>query len=178
MMTNKLEENESAENLDFKTLEPWQVDRYIEIVRENNEKIKKFKEIAKKRKLEIDNKLKLEEEKVDRENHFLLTTLNSFAKSQDDLRSTKTQYKYESLAGDVIIKKSLPKTTPPSKDKYEDIEEVYPEFVEDVTTKKVKWGELKRNLIIQDGEIYDKNSGEKVSHLFNMEISEEKTEVK
>lgn len=161
-----------------KTLENWEVDKYIQIVKENNESIKKFKEIAKKRKEELDRQLQTKVDRLENENSFLLTTLNQYAKDQEDLRSTKTQYKWEGLSGDVIIKKSLPKTTPPSRDKYEEIAKVYPEFVEDVQTKKVLWGELKKRLVIQAGNIYDKETGEDVHHLFNMEIPEERTEVK
>lgn len=174
------EENQefNREQPHHKTLENWEVDKYIQIVKENNASMEKFKEIAKQRKEELDQQLQVKVDRLEKENSFLLSTLNQYAKDQEDLKSTKTQYKWEGLSGDVIIRKSLPKTVPPSRDKYEDIAKVYPEFVENVQTQKVLWGELKKKLIIQADTIYDRETGEDVHHLFNMEIPEERTEVK
>lgn len=163
---------------DTTKLEPWMIDKYIDIVKANNEKLKKFQKIADQRKGEIDSALNEATRKITKENDTLLTTLNLFAKDQADLLSTKTQYKWESLSGNVIIKKALPKLTPPNKEKYDAIKKQYPEFVEEVKTDKILWSELKKSLKLQDGKVYDGTTYENVTGLFNVEVSEERTEIK
>lgn len=159
-------------------LENWQVDKYIETVKNNNATIKKYEDTLEKRILDLKQQFKQKEESLLKENQYLLTTLAEFAKTQKDLKSTKTQYKWESLSGNIIIKKSLPKTKKPTIDKIEAIESSYPELVEKEEVKKLNWKDLKSKIIIQNGVPYDKETGEDLSEIVDIEVSEEEIQVK
>ncbi|WP_226035779.1 host-nuclease inhibitor Gam family protein [Aquibacillus saliphilus] len=177
MESNQIDELE-YEDLDATKLEQWKVDALIEDIRENNNDIKKYKDILDKRIAEL--KLNFENKKttLEKRNHYLLSTLNTYAKQQKDLKSTKTQWKYSSLSGDILIKKPLPKLQKPVKDTYKDIQKLYPELVEDVTEQNLNWKDLKSKLVVQNGEVYDKESGENLSSYIDIEISDEETIVK
>lgn len=173
-----LSEEEIQELQDEAELESWKVDKYVSTIKENNEEIDKYKEILKKRKEELDLLFKQKEESLKKQNHFLLTTLNTFAKSQKDLKSTKTQFKYPSLSGDIVIKKSQSKLKKPeSKEVLEKIEKSYPDLIVKETTRKLNWKDLKSKLIVQDGTIYDKETGENVDELVTYEVTEEETKI-
>lgn len=159
-------------------LEQWKIDKYISIVKDNNATIEKYKKILKERIADLELQFKQKEEKLLKENHYLLTTLGMFAKNQKDLKSTKTQYKWEGLSGDVIIKKALPKTKKPAKDKIEEVEKIYPELVVVEEVKKLNWRDLKSKIIIQNGIPYDKETGEDLSGIVEIEVSEEEIQVK
>ncbi|PAV30333.1 hypothetical protein CIL05_07635 [Virgibacillus profundi] len=167
---------EEIENIDFAQLESWKVDKYIELVKENNETIKKYEEILEKRKAELDFHFKTKEEKLLKTNHFLLTTLNTYAKTQK-MQKAKTQSKYTSLAGDIVIKQPQDKLVKPTTKDIEAIEKLYPEFVEKVETKKINWKDLKPKFVIQAGTVYDQETGEAIEAI-KYETTEETTEVK
>lgn len=171
---------EDYENIDTKTLEKWQVDSYIKTVKENNEAIAKFKEIKDQHIRQLEEQFEEKKRIKSNENHFLLTTLGEFARLQKETKSTKTQLKYESLQGNVVIKKSVPKMNVPPKKNHEQIKEVFPELIETVeTTKLAGWAEFKRDLVIQDGRTYRKSTGELLDEeLFPITVNEEKIEVK
>lgn len=170
--------NEEYHIEDPATLEQWQVDKYIGIIKENNEAIKKYKDILKHRIQDLEFQYKQKEEKLLKENHYLLTTLGEFAKQQKDLKSTKTQYKYESLTGNIIIKKVLPQPKKPVVEKIGDVEKLYPELVESEIVKKLNWRDLKSKIIIQKGVPYDKETGEDLSRIISIEFSEEEIQIK
>lgn len=159
-------------------IESWKIDSLISQVRENNNEIEKLKEILDKRKQQLDLDYKVKEDSLLRQNHFFLTTLNTYAKSQKDLKSTKSQYKYTSLSGNVIIKKSLKKIKKPNDKTIEKIEKIYPDFIEVEQKKKLKWADLKKKFIIQGDNVYDQETGEDVSEFITYDISDEETIIK
>lgn len=158
-------------------MEAWKVDSAIEQVKDINEEINKLKDILDKRtndlKLQFENK----KESLLKQNQFLLTTLGEFARTQK-LKKTKTQSKYTSLAGDVVIKHAKQNPKKPDKNKIDKIEKVYPELIEVEEVKKLNWRELKSRLIIQDGKVFDKETGEDVSGLVDIEVKGEEVLVK
>lgn len=170
-----LEENHEQ---DIQTLENWQVDKYIERVKENEATIKKYKDTLEQRILDLKQQFKQKEESLLKENQYLLTTLGEYAKLQEDLKSTKTQYKWESLSGNIIVKKVLPKPTKPTEKKMKDIEKSYPDLVTKETIKKLNWADLKKKIIIQDGVPYDQETGESLNEMVDIEYSEEEIQIK
>lgn len=179
-MSNKeIEFNvENIENKNPQSLEPWLIDKYIEIVKKNNDEIKKYEKILKERIADLEHQFKEKKQKLQNENHYLITTLGEFAKYQKDLHETKTQYKYKSLTGDIVIKKSLPKIKAPDNKNLEKVEKLYPEYVKKEEIKKLNWADLKKKIVLQNGIPYDKETGEELSDFIEVEYSEEKIEIK
>lgn len=169
---------DNIEEINVAGLEDWKVDRYIEEIKENNENLKRYEVIMNKRINELKEQYNQKKESILKKNHFLLTTLNTYAKQQKALKSTKTQQKLSLLSGDIVIKKAAKKMKAPTKDKVEKLVENYPEhkIVEEVV--KIDWKELKKKLIIQDGVVIDKETGEDISDLVTIEDLPEETIVK
>jgi len=167
------------ENIDIANIESWKIDQMIEKVKENNEDLKLYKEQLKERMKEFTDKLNHQYEekkaKIDKENQFLLTSLSQYAKSQPKLKKAKTQSKFSSLSGDIVIKHPVKKIQKPEKEKEEKLMEKYPEFVEEVTVKKFKWAEAKKLFVIQGERVFDKETGEEVTDA--VEITETPEEV-
>jgi len=166
------------EKINVKTLETWKVDTYIKIIKDNNEDLKRYKEILEKQVDELNSKFEDKKNKIDKENRYLLVTLGQFAKLQPSLKTTKTKHKYTSLQGNIEIKRQIPKVSKPEKDVYDKIKELYPEFVEEVKENKVDWKELKKKFIIQNGKIFDKETGEQIEEVFSIETNDEEITVK
>src|SRR5690625_2334236 len=150
----------------------------IERVKKNRAELGKLREIKDKRIDEIEHSYNLKKEKLEKANEYLITTLGEFAKSQDDLKETKTQKKYTALSGDIIIKKSKRNFLKPEKKHTDTIESIYPDLVVENTTKKIKWAELKKLLVEQDGKIYDKEAHADLTGLVGIEEKPEEFDVK
>src|SRR5690606_3005706 len=164
---------------DVSEIEEWKIDRMIEEIKENNTELERLKEIRDKRIEEINERYRLQEEKILKKNHYILSTLKQYAFMRKDiLKETKTQFKLPMLSGNVIIKKPIPKVAKPSSDQIEKIERLFPEYVEKVEEKKVNWKELKKQLIIDGNRIIDANTGEDVTDIFEIEEGKEEVIVK
>lgn len=159
-------------------IEDWKADLYLQKVKENNAHLDKLKNIADERKKHIDDQYKLQEEKVKKENHFLLTTLRNYTLNQESSKESKTQIKSKSLSGEIIIKKPSVKMVKPSNDVIDTIESLYPEHVQEVSNKKIDWAGLKKKLIIQGESVYDAESGESLDGLITTEVTPEETIIK
>lgn len=171
---------EELEETKIPEIEQWKIDKAIKRVKDNNEEIARLKQILEDRKADLDAQFEKKVQPMLKENQFLTVTLTEYAKTQP-LKETKTQRKYTSIEGEVVIKKPQKKMIKPNvKDEktLEKIEQLYPEYVEEVKTKKLKWSDLKRKLVIQDDRVYDKETGEDVSHIVDFEVTEERTEIK
>lgn len=164
---------------DVAQIESWKIDKMVEEVKNNNAELERYKEIRDRRIEEIKQQYKEKEDKILKRNYFILSTLREYASLQKyALKSTKTQYKLPLLSGDIIIKKSIPKVVKPESEKIEEIEKLFPEYVEKVEEKRVNWKELKKQLIIDGNRIIDANTGEDVTDLFDIEVNEEEVIVK
>lgn len=164
---------------DIAKIESWKIDRMIEEIKENNAELERLKEIRDRRIEEINERYRLQEEKILKKNHYILSTLKQYAFMRKDiLKETKTQFKLPMLSGDIIIKKSIPKVAKPSKDKIKEIEKVYPDFIERVEEKKVNWKELKKKLIVNENRVIDSETGEDVTDIFKIEENEEEVIIK
>lgn len=159
-------------------IEDWKADAYLQRVKENNAHLDKLRNIADERKKHIDYQYTLQEEKVKKENHFLLTTLRNYTLNQESSKESKTQIKNKSLSGEIIVKKPTVKMTKPSNDVLDTIESLYPEHVQEVTSKKLDWAGLKKKLTIQGESVFDESTGEKLDGLINTEVTPEETIVK
>ena len=167
-----------SKDFNVEEMEQWEADKYIEIYKNNEAELKKHKNILEKRKHDLELSYKAIEEKINAENKKILEVLEEFAKRQDDLKSTKTQDKWESLSGNVVIKKPVAKVNKPPKKQEEIIKEHYPEFFVERIEEHFDWANLKKRIIIQDGVAYDKETGEELTGIIDVTITESKTEIK
>ncbi len=169
---------DNIEDVEVNDLEDWMVDRYIEDIKANNEDLKRYEDIMNRRIDELKGQYNRKKDSILKNNHFLLTTLNTYAKRQKSLKETETQQKYTSLSGEVIIKKPVKKMMAPTKEKVEKLVEAYPEYkiVEEVV--RVDWKELKKRFDIKNEKAYDKETGEEVSDLVTIEDQPEETIIK
>lgn len=172
-MSEELTEYQVDENVT--ELESWKVDKYISQVKENNEQIKQLEEIFNKRVEDLRQQFEQKKEQLTQMNHYLLTTLGQFARTQPNLKSTKTQFKLPLLSGDIIIKKPIQKIEKPKKDNEKKIAAIYPELTKTEEIVKLDWTELKKKLVIQDGRIFDQETGEDLTSL--IEITEKEEEI-
>ena len=168
---------DNIEELDVANIEQWKTDSMIQEVKDNNEEIDKFKSILDERINELQAQFNFKKDTLTKRSYFLLSTLKEYAKTQK-LRKAKTQSKYTSLAGDIIIKHGSKNVAKPKKEVIDKIEELYPEYVETVEDKKVNWKDLKKKFIIQEDRIFDQETGEDVTSLLDIEEKEEEVIVK
>ncbi|MBM7598293.1 hypothetical protein JOC34_000650 [Virgibacillus halotolerans] len=178
MMEEEFDDINTDEEIDIKTLEDWKVDKYVNRVKKNNEEIKRYKEIMDKQVADLKHQFKHKEEALTKENGYLLSTLGQYARTHKSLQSTKTMFKLPMLNGDVVIKKSVPKPQAPKDDMVDKFEKEFPEYVEKVVTKKVKWADFKKKLIVQSDKTYIKETGESVSHLIDTDANPEEVIIK
>lgn len=97
-------------------------------------------------------------EKYDRDTGYLKACLKEYFATVDS-KETKTQATYKLLHGSLVWKK------PKQKINHDDAELLKAlagtEYIE--TKESVKWGEYKKNLTIQDGQVIDTTTGELVT---------------
>ncbi|WP_079709728.1 host-nuclease inhibitor Gam family protein [Paraliobacillus ryukyuensis] len=166
------------ETIDVNSIETWKIDSMIKEVKDNKEEIAKLEEIANQHIEEIKHTLQTKKDKLLKQNSFLLSTLAEFAKLQKDTKNQKSQMKWTSLNGDIIIKKSKQNFSKPKNDTIDQIEEEYPELVEHETVKKLKWKDLKDKLQEKDGKVYYTETGEDISKFVSIEVKPEEYDVK
>lgn len=108
------------------------------------------------------NELKRKESKIkkeyERNKEYFTSLLEEYYRENElDVKETKTQFSYKLLSGDLIYKKKKKKIIKSDEKKL--IEELNDtEFVEEV--KKLKWGELKKQLEIVNDSVVNKVTGE------------------
>lgn len=153
----------------------YEADRYIREYKELEKEKAKFTDIADNEKKYIDDQLKFKLTKIDERQQDIELTLKQFSSTREDLKEAKTQFKYTSLSGEVVIKKDSVKL------KQElDIEDVknsdFKHFVTVEQKEKLNWADMKRLLVIKDNNIINSETGEVVK-LKGLELEEEKGEV-
>ncbi|GLO66280.1 host-nuclease inhibitor Gam family protein [Oceanobacillus kimchii] len=171
------EENNNVEE-NVAELELWKVDAMIEDLKNNNEHIEKLNEIYNQRVAELKKLLDEKVEKITKDNHFIKTTLSTYAKSSQDVKETKTQFKLPLLSGNIIVKKGKRTLNAPKKDNEAKLISLYPDFVEKVTTDKFKWSDLKSKLEIVEDRVFDTESGEDITDAVNLVEKPEEIEIK
>lgn len=153
----------------------YKADRYIREYKELEAEKDKFKEIAKQEKQHIESTLEYKLKRIQEQQQDIEITLKEFVKDRDDLKEAKTQFKYTSLSGEVVMKKDIWKM----KQKL-DIEDVkksdFKHFVTVEQKEKLNWADMKRLLVIKEKNIINTETGE-IVNLKGLELEEEKGEV-
>lgn len=153
----------------------YKADRYIREWKELEAEKDKFKKIAEQEKQQIESTLEYKLKRIQKQQQDIEITLKEFAKDREDTKETKTQYKYTSLSGEVVMKKDVWKMK-----QNLDIEEVkksyFKHFVTVEQKEKLNWADMKRLLIIKDNNIINSETGEVVK-LKGLELEEEKGKV-
>lgn len=170
------ETNELEHESNYGSIEPWMADKYIETVKNNLQEIQRHEETRDERKKELDERCKEIEDKLLNENEYMLRMLKEYALDQEDLHATKTQYKYTSLSGTIVIKKPVTKiVTPTRKADVEKVLEKFPDFSKKVETEKLDYANLKKELFLQDDKVF--HGEEDVTDVFKLDKVPEKIEI-
>lgn len=165
---NEFMEIEEMETLlGAKTFTDVDADRLIRIFKAIDADRAKFKDLATRQIEDIKARAAAKEEKYHKELESIALQLKTFAETQKT-KDTKTQRKYQSLSGDVIIKKGAADIKADTAALLQAIEGYpvftdtdYTEFIKVETVKKLDWRGLKARLSITDtGAIFDRETGE------------------
>lgn len=152
-----LEENVASAGESKEGLTPAMADTYIGLVKQNNEDIERFKQIYEERVKELKATLDQKVGALEQSNNRIGQILNTFAKEQEDLRTTKTKQSLELLSGTIEISRPVEKIIKPTGKKSETaLKEKFPEHTvkETKVQEKFQWAALKKDLYIQDGKVY------------------------
>lgn len=162
----------------YKQLEEWMIDERIESVKNRNKEIERLKEIAEKRKEQIDLKTNSDIEKLQKQNEYDLTTIRQWVLESENKQETKTQYKLKFPSGDTVIKKPSQSVKKPSKKQFEELFKAYPEFKKKKEDYDLNWKDLKSRLKIINDKIIDAETGEDVTNLFEVDVKDEEVIIK
>ena len=153
----------------------YKADIYIREWKELEAEKNKFKEIAETEKKYIDSKLEFKLKRIKEQQQDIEMTLQEFSSHREDLKETKTQFKYTSLSGEVVMKKDMLKIK-----QNLDIEDVkksdFKHFITVEQKEKLNWADMKRLLVIKDKNIINTETGE-IVNLKGLELEEEKGKV-
>jgi len=152
----------------------YDIDVAIIKVKEINEEVERYKETFKEHVAELERKLNDKVEKLEKRKEWELYNLKQVAMNSAHKKETKTQYKYSSLSGDIIIKKSAVKMVKPNLDA-----DIIKSKFADYAKEKVElnWAEMKKVLIIDGDVVKNAKTGEVVLEV-ELEETPEKVEVK
>lgn len=153
-------------------------DALVEQLKENEQEIQKYKDLAKERVDMIIDLLQVKVNKLYSNNEGIKFELLQIA-NMSDLKETKTQRKLELLAGDVIIKKATKKFKNDNKLLLEALKESRPDLVKEKVMESLDWANYKKELKILDNQIVNVVTGE-VVEVAGLEVENvaERVEVK
>ena len=153
----------------------YKADRYIREYKELEKERLKFIDIAEKEKQYIDSKLEFKLKRIKEQQQDIENILQEFSSHREDLKETKTQFKYTSLSGEVVMKKDMLKIK-----QNLDIEDVkksdFKHFITVEQKEKLNWADMKRLLVIKDKNIINTETGE-IVNLKGLDLEEEKGKV-
>ena len=167
-------EDELEELKNSKYESEYDIDVAIGKVKEINEEVERYKETFKEHVAELERKLNNKVEKLEKRKDWELYNLRQVAMNSAHKKETKSQYKYSSLSGDIVIKKPSVKMVKPNLDA-----DIIKTKFADYAKEKVElnWAEMKKILMIDGDVVKNAKTGEIVSEV-ELEEVPEKVEVK
>ena len=161
--------------------ESWEIkddlsaDWAIEKIGETNAEYNRFEMVAKAKIQQIQEVLKKEQEKRDREVSFFESKLREYFETVQ-AKETKTQKTYKLPSGTLKMKKSSMTFKYDKKKLLEKAEQLQMnDYIK--TKKEFDWAKFKKNLVIQGNNIVDKESGE-IIDLEGLGVTEKPAEFK
>lgn len=136
-----------------------QANMLIEEIRDVELEKTRLEEVTKARVEMIQRESKEKIDKCNNEIDFKKAQLRAFLNTVKT-KDTKTLSKYALPSGELRIKKPSLKLIHDDKKLIDWAKAEAKEFVQEVTTAKLKWNDLKKNLDIVDGEVINKATGE------------------
>ncbi|HHV27394.1 MAG TPA: hypothetical protein GXX63_09390 [Tissierellia bacterium] len=131
----------------------------LDKIRESKAEYNRLEAVSKAKIQQIQELLKKEKEKADREIGFFESKLREYFETVET-QDTKTLKKYKLPSGELKLKKPQA-TFKYNKKKLSEVADKYENMQEYVKIKKdFDWAGFKNNLIISDGNIINKNTGE------------------
>lgn len=157
-MENLMQTISEAQTTEFRVDDDRKADWALERIAEAESERDRLLALAQQEIDELKAEMENIAEKCDRDTGYLKACLKDYFATVDS-KETKTQATYKLLHGSLVWKK-------PKQNIQHNDEELLKalkgtEYIE--TTQKVKWGEYKKNLEVQDGVVIDTTTGELVA---------------
>lgn len=138
-----------------------QADWALEKIREEEAEAERLERLAVVKISELESQISCIRKKCENSTKFLKGALRAYL-DKVNTKETKTQRSYALLNGSIIEKKPCKKMVKNDDDLLAYAKECAPQFIE--TKEKVRWGELKKNLMItESGDVVNACTGELVS---------------
>ena len=154
--------DESTKQSEFEIDTDGLADWAVRKINEERAELERLEAIANQQIKEIESRVESLRERTRRRTSFLTIKLQRYFNTVPH-KETATQEKYELLSGNLVMKKAKQSLVNDDNDKLVAHLEAagLTEFVK--IEKKPAWGEFKKRLVIVDGEVVDKESGEVVN---------------
>ena len=150
-----------------------QADELISSIKELQEDKQRFEAIAKGKIENIQSTLEIQTIHIDNEVQFMKDQLRAFFNTVK-AKETKTQKSYSLLSGKLIYKKASQKIKHDDVKILEWAEEYAVDFIDIKEVKRFQWAEFKRELVISNGMITNKTTGEVLEGIDGLTLEEVK----
>ncbi len=157
LFLNVEEEERETWKIENDNVADWALDK----IKESKEEYGRFEKVVMEKIEQIKIVLQKEKKKMENEANFFEAKLREYMEKVK-IKDTKTQRKYALPSGELILKKDKEDFKLDKEKILEYIKqfesEEYKEYIK--TKEELAWGEMKKNLIIDNGQIIDKSTGE------------------
>lgn len=150
------EEEKETWKIDNDNVADWALDK----IKESREDYERFERVALEKIEQIKIALENKKKQTENETSFFEAKLREYVETVKT-KDTKTQKTYALPSGKLVLKKDKEDFKLDKEKVLNYIKENKEEYREFIKTKEdLAWGDLKKNLIIDDGKIVDKSTGE------------------
>ncbi|WFD08732.1 host-nuclease inhibitor Gam family protein [Tepidibacter hydrothermalis] len=155
MFLNVSEEERETWKIDNDNTADWALDK----IKESREEYERFEKVAMAKIEQIKSVLDQERKKSDNETSFFESKLREYVETLK-MKETKTQKTYALPSGKIVIKKDKSDFKINKDSVLENIKalEGYEDYIK--VKEDLAWGDLKKNLVIDNGNIINKITGE------------------
>jgi CRISPR/Cas system CSM-associated protein Csm2 small subunit len=159
-------------------LEDWMIDQRIEEVKSRTEEIERLKEITNQRIQDIQAKADAEIQKLVNQNEYDLRTIGEAVRQHKNKKQSKTMESVKFVSGKASIKFAQKKFKPIKELDDSKLIELFPDFIEEETKIKLKWGDLKGTLKLVGDRVISEETGEDLTEYFTIEEKPEEVVIK
>lgn len=168
------EEQEQAREINFES--EVNIDGAIEAIKGYNAEEDRLSQLYKDKVAELKSRLDGELAKIGRQKEWIEFNLRTAIKANPNgVKESKIQFSKKYLSGTVVLKKAQEKLIKPELEE-KVIKERFADYKKE--TVDLNWAELKKNLKILDGKVYDETTGENLSDVISIETTTEHIVVK
>ena len=150
-----------------------QADELITDIKKLQEDRKRFEAIAKGKIENIQSTLEIRTNSIDNEIQFEKDQLRAFFNTVKS-KETKTQRSYSLLSGKLIYKKASQKIAHDDTKLEGYLFQHAGNFLKETTTTKIDWAGFKKDLVIDNGRILNKSTGQILNAMYGLSLEETK----